>query len=58
VAIVPVLLGGNGPEWLYKALSILVAACPCALVISVPLAFLMMFAQIAAPRMQSRSFGR
>ena len=45
VATIPIMLGGNGPEWLYKALSILVAACPCALVISVPLAF---FAGIGA----------
>ena len=45
VATVPVAFGGSINEWLYKALSILVAACPCALVISVPLAF---FAGIGA----------
>ena len=45
VAVIPVIFGGSINEWLYKALSILVAACPCALVISVPLAF---FAGIGA----------
>lgn len=29
----------GGREWLYKALSILLISCPCALVISVPIAF-------------------
>ena len=38
--IVPLILhGALSTEWLYRALSFLVASCPCALVISVPLAF-------------------
>ena len=34
----PLFLGGWG-EWLRRALTFLVISCPCALVISVPLAF-------------------
>lgn len=36
--IPPIVTGGNFSEWIYKALSFLVVSCPCALVISVPLA--------------------
>ena len=39
IAIVPVLLGGAFPTWLYRALMFLVVSCPCALVLSVPLTF-------------------
>ncbi len=45
LAIVPPLISlalsgnGNWSEWLYRALTFLVASCPCALVISIPLSF-------------------
>ena len=39
LAAVPPLFGGNFATWLYRALMFLVVSCPCALVISVPLAF-------------------
>lgn len=38
-ALVPSLVTGNWDYWVYTALSFLVMSCPCALVISVPLAF-------------------
>lgn len=40
IAVVPPLLGlGEFSEWLYRALVCLVASCPCAIVISVPLSY-------------------
>ena len=39
VAVVPPLFIGNWGYWVYTALSFLVMSCPCALVLSVPLAF-------------------
>ncbi len=44
-AIVPSVITGNWDYWVYTALSFLVMSCPCALVLSVPLAF---FAGIGA----------
>ena len=38
-AIIPSLFTGNWNYWVYTALSFLVMSCPCALVLSVPLAF-------------------
>ena len=38
-AIIPSLFTGNWSYWIYTALSFLVMSCPCALVLSVPLAF-------------------
>ena len=35
---VPVLLGGELETWLYRSLALLIVACPCSLVISVPVA--------------------
>ena len=39
VAIVPSVITGDWNYWVYTALSFLVMSCPCALVLSVPLAF-------------------
>jgi Zn2+/Cd2+-exporting ATPase len=36
--VVPVALGGDLDTWLYRALALLIVACPCSLVISVPVA--------------------
>lgn len=38
-AILPSLVTGNWSYWVYTALTFLVISCPCALVLSVPLAF-------------------
>ena len=38
-AIIPSVFTGNWGYWVYTALSFLVMSCPCALVLSVPLAF-------------------
>lgn len=45
IAILPSLVTGNWSYWVYTALTFLVMSCPCALVLSVPLAF---FAGIGA----------
>ena len=45
VAIVPSVFTGSWSYWIYTALTFLVMSCPCALVLSVPLAF---FAGIGA----------
>lgn len=40
MAVVPPLLGfGDFSQWIYRALVCLVASCPCAIVISVPLSY-------------------
>ena len=39
VAVVPFLLTGEWEKWIYTALTFLVISCPCALVLSIPLAF-------------------
>ena len=38
-AVVPSLISGNWDHWIYTAITFLVISCPCALVLSVPLAF-------------------
>lgn len=38
-AVLPSLITGNWEYWIYTALTFLVISCPCALVLSVPLAF-------------------
>src|SRR4029078_10946186 len=38
-AVVPVALcGGSFDTWVYRALALLIVACPCSLVISIPVA--------------------
>ncbi len=44
-AVVPSLVTGDWSKWIYTALNFLMISCPCALVLSVPLAF---FAGIGA----------
>lgn len=39
LAVIPSLILGNWSEWVKRALTFLVVSCPCALVISVPLAY-------------------
>ena len=39
VAVIPPLFTGEWQYWIYTALTFLVVSCPCALVLSVPLAF-------------------
>ncbi len=39
IALVPSLLTGQWHDWVYTAITFLVISCPCALVLSVPLAY-------------------
>ena len=39
LALIPPLFAGNWASWVHRALIFLVISCPCALVISIPLAF-------------------
>lgn len=39
IALVPSIITGQWSEWIHRALIFLVVSCPCALVISVPLAY-------------------
>lgn len=39
IAVVPGVITGDFSTWIYRALVCLVSSCPCAIVISVPLAF-------------------
>ena len=39
IAVLPSAVSGNWNYWIYTAISFLVMSCPCALVLSVPLAF-------------------
>lgn len=52
-AVIPSLITGNWSHWIYTALTFLVISCPCALVLSVPLAF---FAGIGAGSKQGILF--
>jgi Cd2+/Zn2+-exporting ATPase len=36
VAVVPIALGADSDTWIYRALALLIVACPCSLVISIP----------------------
>ena len=38
-AVIPSIVTGNWHKWIYSALTFLVISCPCALVLSVPLAY-------------------
>ena len=40
VLVLPMMFTGEREEWIYRGLIILVAACPCGLMVSIPMAFL------------------
>lgn len=39
LTIIPILLGQDATTWIYRSLVFLVTSCPCALVLSIPLAY-------------------
>lgn len=39
IAVIPSLVTGDWKSWIYRSLILLVASCPCAVVLSAPLAF-------------------